>query len=219
LGLREWGFFYYPNACAKGGCNFQMVYHGCMENSEKTLDLYAPWAASNDLILVAPQAVDCWGVLGGNIVPITDKSYFSKDYTLYQFSKNIIKAISSPIDNKYDYNQNQNLEALSTYPEELFLYMGVELDCKEFMNQDCVLSGDCFMKDPATGKWEYGLKAFGILEAEEGQCDSRSSFDKMKDEVKERMFSGKDGSMKMMESAQKLAISAAVVVTTSMTLY
>jgi len=123
-GLREWGFFYYPNACAKGGCNFQMVYHGCMENSEKTLDLYAPWAASNDLILVAPQAVDCWGVVGGNASPVTDKSYFTNDYIQYHFSKNIIKAISSPIDNKYDYNQNQNLEALSTYPKELFYYMG-----------------------------------------------------------------------------------------------
>jgi hypothetical protein len=87
------------------------------------------------------------------------------------------------------------------------------------MNQDCVLSGDCFMKNPTTGKSEAAVMAHGIFEAEEGQCDSRSWFDKMKDEVNERMSFGEDGSMTMMESAQKLAISAAVVVTTSMTLY
>ena len=178
-----------------------MIYHGCLDNSEAVIARYAPWAASNDLVLVAPQAVDCWGVAGGNSAPITDKSYFTNDYILYRFSKNIINAISSPIDNRYDYTRNQNLEAFSTYPEELFQYMGESNDCREFLNQDCVMSGDCFGTNPETGKKEAAVNYFGIFEAEEGQCDDKSWFDKMKDEVNERMFSKEDGKMTMMDSA------------------
>lgn len=54
IGLREWGFYYYPKQCIKGGCNFQMVYHGCFGNAEEALDFMAPYASKNDLVMLMP---------------------------------------------------------------------------------------------------------------------------------------------------------------------
>ena len=54
IGLREWGFFYYPDSCIDGGCNLQIMYHGCLSNAQWELMLYIPWAASNNVVLVAP---------------------------------------------------------------------------------------------------------------------------------------------------------------------
>jgi hypothetical protein len=43
----------------------------------------------------------------------------------------------------------------------------MKLDCKEFLNQDCEESGDCF---------EGGNKVsrIGLKEAEEGQCNDQN---------------------------------------------
>lgn len=80
LRLREWGFWYYPEECMRGGCNAQIVYHGCFDSAEGLLDLWAPWASTNKLVLVLPQAEDCWMVHGGSIFQPKDypKEYFTK---------------------------------------------------------------------------------------------------------------------------------------------
>jgi len=87
-----------------------MIYHGCTKNNEKSLDLFAPWASQNDLVLLMPQAIKCWGVVGG-----TDKkpedikdmstNYFTKNYSQYKFTKSLIKAVGAPIDSKLDYTK------------------------------------------------------------------------------------------------------------------
>lgn len=60
IGLREWGFYWYPEACLTKQCNLWMVFHGCMMNAEDNSHIYGPIAAPNDLVMIMPQAKDCW---------------------------------------------------------------------------------------------------------------------------------------------------------------
>jgi len=45
IGLRDWGFYYYPAACVQGGCNLQVLYHGCFEMAETAIDYFTAYAA------------------------------------------------------------------------------------------------------------------------------------------------------------------------------
>ena len=94
IGLREWGFFFYPEECIQGGCNMQIVYHGCKDPAEKFLMQYAPWAAVNKLVLIAPQAAGCWAVHGYTKTPKDPKTYFTKEDPQYLFSTGLILAAS-----------------------------------------------------------------------------------------------------------------------------
>lgn len=106
-----------------------MIYHGCLENAEMFLDFFAPWASQNNLVLLLPQSVNCWGVHGGTDRTPKDikdmsENYFTKNYSQYKFTKSLIKAVGAPIDPKFDYTKRQNIKRNSTYPEEYWQWAG-----------------------------------------------------------------------------------------------
>jgi hypothetical protein len=129
--------------------------------------------------------------------------------------------MSGPIDPKYNYDKGENYQFYTTYDFNIFMdqlaaqWPDTNFDCKEFITQDCEMSGDCFEVNTKTGeeKSKVGLYA-GIFEAEEGQCDS----DMMKKDDGKMMID-EDGNMMLMESAKRLAAGAFAALSVSMTLF
>ena len=60
LGVKQWGFYYIPNECVKKSCRVQLLLHGCGGMAEYWAEAFAPYAASNDIIQVYPQGINCW---------------------------------------------------------------------------------------------------------------------------------------------------------------
>jgi len=58
--LRQWGFYYFPNACQTKECQFQLTIHGCGMSAEEFAVSFGNYAAANDIILVLPQATNCF---------------------------------------------------------------------------------------------------------------------------------------------------------------
>ena len=77
-------FVYVPNGCVDGGCNLHVAFHGCGQEKQFLNEDYAQntgyleWAATNDLIVLFPQAVSapfvnesgCWDFWG-----LTNENY------------------------------------------------------------------------------------------------------------------------------------------------
>ena len=106
----------------------------------------------------------------------------------------------------------------SVYDMDLFSFGDWTAECYEFLNQDCQMSGDCFLMNTATGETHNALGAQGVYEAEDGQCDEH--WDTMTDVNGDQFFIDEsDGTMKMYMSANRLVATALVAFTTSLTLY
>lgn len=58
--LRQWGFYYVPDACKTKSCQFQLTIHGCGMSAEGFATSFGNYAAANDIILVLPQATNCF---------------------------------------------------------------------------------------------------------------------------------------------------------------
>ena len=58
--LRQWGFYYFPDACKEKSCQFQLTIHGCGMSAEEFSTSFGNYAAANDIILVLPQASNCF---------------------------------------------------------------------------------------------------------------------------------------------------------------
>jgi len=82
LGLRKWGLYYIPTACASKRCNMQLILHGCTRPAEEMVKYWAPMAAKNDIVVVFPQAKSCWD---------TKQKYIAKDSDLQKFMLEIVK--------------------------------------------------------------------------------------------------------------------------------
>lgn len=90
--MLEYGFYYVPEYCSKNSCNLHMFFHGCMQPAESTLELYAPWAAANNIVIIAPQADICWAVHEDYDRTKTSNypNYFTKEDPQYKFVMNLI---------------------------------------------------------------------------------------------------------------------------------
>ena len=127
--------------------------------------LYSPWASSNNMVLIAPQAVDCWAVHEDTNLTQGDKTYFTKEYPQYLFSKNLINAASNKITDDFNYRQaNYDYPA---YDQSLFAYPDYDVECKEFINQSCELAGDCFI---TIRELDTTFSGTGFTEATPEQC-------------------------------------------------
>ena len=143
----------------------------------------------------------------------------------------MIDAVSAPIDKKFAYKKRQDIKLGETYDEKLFYTNGAPSYCKEFFNQDCQKSGDCFKFDEKSGKEISGSTlVHGVKIAEPGQCDTtspkqgdkKSWKQKMRDmatSIKEKMGMDSDGKMALMDSSTRLATTAIAAASISMTLY
>jgi hypothetical protein len=58
--LRQWGFYYFPDACKTKECQFQLTIHGCGMSAEEFAVSFGNYAAANDIIMVLPQAINCF---------------------------------------------------------------------------------------------------------------------------------------------------------------
>ena len=58
--LKQWGFYYFPDACKTKECQFQLTIHGCGMSAEEFAVGFGNYAAANDIILVLPQATQCF---------------------------------------------------------------------------------------------------------------------------------------------------------------
>lgn len=148
-----------------------------------------------------------------------DPFYFTNQSEQFKFARNIVNAVMAPIDSTYNYTERQNFERYSTYDPSLFMWNGMKLHCEEFLNQNCEMSGDCFAPDPSTGEMRGTLEEFGIHKAEEGQCDDRSMWQRMRDGFDEMFMMDDEGNVTIMESATTVAASAITALSVAMTLY
>jgi hypothetical protein len=84
----RWGFYYYPKGCIgeKVHCPLQLVIHGCNLNTERSMVPYfAPFASANNVVMVFPQALECW-----------DNTGLTRQGPAVYFMEKIIETVSKP---------------------------------------------------------------------------------------------------------------------------
>jgi len=68
-----------------------MVLHGCGGDVYRMVDEYAPYAASNNIVMVFPKAIKCWDNYGA----YTGKDYLTRDGFQMRFLKKIVDKLTS----------------------------------------------------------------------------------------------------------------------------
>ena len=78
-----------------------MVLHGCGVNAYDMVINYAGFAQNNNMVMVFPQAVECWE---NGRAEFTDTDYLTKNGFQLQFLKKVIDKIDEPLDPDFDYS-------------------------------------------------------------------------------------------------------------------
>ena len=88
--LLQWGFYYLPNACKTKQCQFQLTIHGCSQSAEEFAYDFGNYAAANDIIMVLPQAENCFM---GDVERDEDAKWnqVARDGSMMQFMKGIVE--------------------------------------------------------------------------------------------------------------------------------
>lgn len=59
-GLAQWGYMYMPDKCLEKKCKMTMYLHGCGGTASRGVQMYAPLASANDIVMLYPVAENCW---------------------------------------------------------------------------------------------------------------------------------------------------------------
>lgn len=125
----------------------ELVLHGCFQSAEDFLDIFAPIASANRMVMVFPQAKSCWDNFGQ-----VSQNYLTRDGPQMQFLRNIVlNSQSKLLDPKeFDYSkQVYKARTAYNYPSDFYYRSeeGVfEFDCRAYTNESGQEAGGCETK-------------------------------------------------------------------------
>lgn len=101
LRFKQWGIYFIPKNCLNGKkCNFMLNLHGCNGLAEHHSEMTGAFAAANDVVMVYPQAIECWDTFEA----YTGKDYMSKRTGMQMlFMKKLWEQVAKPLDANFNY--------------------------------------------------------------------------------------------------------------------
>ena len=105
LGLREWGYYYIPYECSEIGapeCYLNLVLHGCTQPAEEFLDQWGSFAANNRMVMIFPQAANCWA----NFDPTNkgDLTHLTPEAPQMKFMEALVDTARRPLLGRKEFN-------------------------------------------------------------------------------------------------------------------
>jgi hypothetical protein len=83
-------------------------------SAEEFLDTWGPFAANNRMVMVFPQAKDCWADM--DMTGSGDLTYLTPEGPQMKFMESIVRQVQRPLMGRKEFNyQQENMKPKSTY--------------------------------------------------------------------------------------------------------